>query len=401
MPSVEKPNKQLRILLVLQFPWGAGLGVCKVHYDLKLQYEKLGHKVDVLSYSDIYKRQPSKLSLLFRPSITLSILKQLKQIAHKYDVIDANYGCLPYPKERFGFSGVVLFRSHGLPQVYRAMENSPPYKTMLQMKPPKPQGLKTKIGNIRRYVLSKKLDSELENSIRYADIVHCLNSTEKKHLTKMGIPEDKIALIFNGISDEYIYNASKIQKQEHQSGICFLASWTDRKGIYDLPNILTNFSESTSKASLNLIGTQVANSEIFLLDKFSEKKIINIPQFNHNELASLLRGLRVGLFPSYIEGFGLAVVEQLAAGIPVVAYDVPGPREILSSIDENLLVNPGDTKQFAKTVSSIYDMKFKDYSKLSDACKNRANEFKASKIASIFLNLYKANLFKHRQTQNH
>lgn len=49
----------------------------------------------------------------------------------------------------------------------------------------------------------------------------------------------------------------------------------------------------------------------------------------HERLPTLVAGADVFLFPSTKEGFGLAAMEALAAGVPVVARDLPVLREVL------------------------------------------------------------------------
>ena len=67
--------------------------------------------------------------------------------------------------------------------------------------------------------------------------------------------------------------------------------------------------------------------------EFENRTLLNIvPTYNTLELNELLKNVKVGISPSYIEGFGLAIVEQLACGIPVVAYKVPGPKDILNQL---------------------------------------------------------------------
>jgi len=47
------------------------------------------------------------------------------------------------------------------------------------------------------------------------------------------------------------------------------------------------------------------------------------------ELASLLSGADVLVFPSLTDTFGLAMIEALACGVPVAAFPVPGPLDVI------------------------------------------------------------------------
>ena len=44
------------------------------------------------------------------------------------------------------------------------------------------------------------------------------------------------------------------------------------------------------------------------------------------------------VLPSAAEGFGLVLIEAMAAGIPVVASDVPGIRDVVTANETGLLV---------------------------------------------------------------
>jgi glycosyltransferase involved in cell wall biosynthesis len=48
-----------------------------------------------------------------------------------------------------------------------------------------------------------------------------------------------------------------------------------------------------------------------------------------SELAALLSGSDVLVFPSRTDTFGLTMIEALACGTPVAAYPVPGPRDVI------------------------------------------------------------------------
>lgn len=54
------------------------------------------------------------------------------------------------------------------------------------------------------------------------------------------------------------------------------------------------------------------------------------------EVASLLRGARALLFPSFAEGFGLPLAEALALGVPTLASDLPALREVGRQVPDYL-----------------------------------------------------------------
>lgn len=65
----------------------------------------------------------------------------------------------------------------------------------------------------------------------------------------------------------------------------------------------------------------------------------HVLELNHcsdQELARHLRSARALLFPSLVEGFGLPLVEALAAGIPVIASDLAVFREICGDVPDYL-----------------------------------------------------------------
>ncbi len=68
-------------------------------------------------------------------------------------------------------------------------------------------------------------------------------------------------------------------------------------------------------------------------------KVIEAGALDDAQLAEVLGRARALLFPSHAEGFGIPLVEALAAGIPVIASDLPVFREIAGDIPELLAVD--------------------------------------------------------------
>ncbi len=66
--------------------------------------------------------------------------------------------------------------------------------------------------------------------------------------------------------------------------------------------------------------------------------------FSEAELAAAYAGGDVFVFPCRTDTFGLVLLEALACGVPVAAYDVTGPRDILAGADPRAGAVAGDLR---------------------------------------------------------
>lgn len=107
---------------------------------------------------------------------------------------------------------------------------------------------------------------------------------------------------------------------------------------------------------------------------------------NRTDIPELVKSASVGVQASHWEGFGLTVVEMMAGGLPVVASDVSGLREIVG--DKGLLVQPGNAGALAEAFDRILgDTTLSG--RMSREGMEYARQFSIGKCAERHIDMYK------------
>ncbi len=106
-----------------------------------------------------------------------------------------------------------------------------------------------------------------------------------------------------------------------------------------------------------------------------------------DDIPSALTGADLLILPSLWEGFGLAVVEAMASGVPVLVSDVPGVREIVES-DPRCLFPPLDVAALQRGIELILSSDSKFRCDLISVGRQRAQRYSLDIMAGSYLSLY-------------
>jgi glycosyltransferase involved in cell wall biosynthesis len=175
--------------------------------------------------------------------------------------------------------------------------------------------------------------------------------------------------------------------------ISFIGMWAPRKGSRIWGEIVRRVSERIPDVRFSFLGTMTEPSAVrHDIGADFGGRIEVISEFSPDELPTLLSKCAVGAFPSYVEGFGLAVLEQLAAGIPTVAFDEGGPRDILQAALPELLVPTGNIESFANALARILESELSEYERLVRLSLETAQKYSWSKIAQDTIRQYRSTL---------
>jgi len=200
-----------------------------------------------------------------------------------------------------------------------------------------------------------------------ADIILVISLKMKVSLLKYGISPNKILLIYLGFDPQIFYQ--KIQYPvpvNHSLKLIFVGNLSEAKGISFLLKLMEKLAGFP--ISLTLIGS---NTRSFI-SKTNLPNIFFGGIKDQYSVANYLHKADVFVFPSYLDSWGMAVIEAMACGLPVIVSDEVGASEciddktgfILPHIENQwinailiLLYNPNLTRQMgvqaAMNVSSF------------------------------------------------
>lgn len=106
-----------------------------------------------------------------------------------------------------------------------------------------------------------------------------------------------------------------------------------------------------------------------------------------NDIPRLLAGSDVLVHPTRTEGFGLALVEALAAGLPVVASNVDGIPEVLQG-SNSAMIDPDDRAALLQSVLDVLRRSPREAELVRTRGRKRANDFRPERRVAAMTMLF-------------
>ena len=190
---------------------------------------------------------------------------------------------------------------------------------------------------------------------RYADVFLAVSEPTGNDLKRIGIPESKIRIVEAGVDYEEIRRIASQIKEKEFDGV-FMKRFDGTKGVFDVVEIWEHVVSEIPDAKLVLIGhgtkTNINKLERMVKEKKLEENVrILGPIYDFEEKFRTLAKSKVFLLPSYEENWAIVIGEAMAAGLPVICYDLSEIRPIWQ--DTVIWVPKGDKREFAKKVIEL------------------------------------------------
>lgn len=258
------------------------------------------------------------------------------------------------------------------------------------------------------YDMMQELFGDNEKTIRFkkksfdrADLIISISQSTKRDLCKLySINPDKIIVAYPGVSEIFFRNNSSIQKLIKRPYMLYVGARNYKYKNFDF--LLNTFISKKYFLDFDLM--LVGGEKGITLEQ--EEKIKNtlrhgswqagpgkwlLQEFGDDQtLANLYASASAFIYPSLYEGFGIPLLEAMAAGCPVIASNTSSIPEVVGNA--GLLFNPENPDDLVQKIEKIINDKTLAKN-LIDKGKIRARQFTwenmADKVYGVYVRLLK------------
>jgi len=241
------------------------------------------------------------------------------------------------------------------------------------------------IRNIHDGTIGKSL-------VKMADSVIVMSDVEKHAMQKLGASVEDIIKLPHGIEslnvekkrDKELKNKWKLNKN-HRLIIC--VSRIDTAVVPFFINLLNLLDK---KFVVVLIGGLTGNLTYKIknvIPKYLKKRFILTGFLPREALDAVYLMGDVFVKPTHYEAFGIAYLEAMSAGLPILSYRVGALPELIKDDENGFLFEVGEIGKIAEKIKELCENK-KLYQKISENNKNKAKKYLWNDVLDRYMKLY-------------
>jgi glycosyltransferase involved in cell wall biosynthesis len=192
-----------------------------------------------------------------------------------------------------------------------------------------------------------------------SDHIASNSQTGADFYAERGMPREDIVVVRNGRDlDRYREGTAEGLREEFEIPADALVVGNvgrllERKGQFDLLAAWPAVKAAHPNAHCVLVGDGEARDALVdRIDELGCGESVHLAG-TRNDVPALLDLMDVFAFPSHHEGLPGALLEAMAAGLPIAASSIPGNQELIAHGENGLLVPPNDSEALAEAIDTL------------------------------------------------
>ncbi len=376
--------------------WSYG-GTPRVVFELCRELVKKGHNVTVYT-TDVFNKNIRQSTNCIEAEVEGIKIKYFKNISNS----------LAFNQKVFISPAISKALKENLKQFdivhlheFRTLQNAAAYKYLTKYKIPY---ILSAHGSVLRLMGKDFLKMLFDKSIGFkilksAKRVIAVSNIEVEQYIKMGVERDRISLIPNGINISEFENADKVKgnfrrayKLSDKKILLFIGRLNAIKGIDFLLNTFAILTKDIKDTILVIAGPDDGyKNEIerrINLLKINDKVLLTDGLYGEDKIAAMTDA-DIFIYPSRHEIFGIAPLEALMCGTPVIVTDNCGCADFLRETNGGIVVKYQDISGLLDSMQTILDNKEEAKKLASNGMELVQRQFNWDEITKDMIKLYK------------
>jgi glycosyltransferase involved in cell wall biosynthesis len=193
-------------------------------------------------------------------------------------------------------------------------------------------------------------------------VITVSENTRQDIIRNHHVPSDKVVVAYNGVDPEEFSPSGdrssilgRYNLEGYEKIVLSVGAIQPRKGQLTMVGCLPEILKAWPRLAYVNVGTEY--DEAFksrILERASDlgvsRAVRLLPSVPREDLVALVNAADLCVHPSVREPFGLAVVEEMACGKAVLAFNVDAMPEIIDDRVDGILVEPNRSEDLTKTI---------------------------------------------------
>ncbi len=193
-------------------------------------------------------------------------------------------------------------------------------------------------------------------SLHQVDKIHCVSSYLQGEVSKMGVPQDKITVIPNGVdTDRFRLQASLTHSKSNHIKFISTSRLEDKNNLMRLLDILAQLKQRGYPIILDIYGTGSLQTKLNnKIKALNLTKIVKLKGYiDNSKLSNILPNYQFFIRLSKREGFGISFIEAMSCGVIPIGTVVGGITDIIDDNVNGVLVNSNIDMQIKRLVNLL------------------------------------------------
>ena len=190
------------------------------------------------------------------------------------------------------------------------------------------------------------------NLLRSANYYIAISKVTQEKLLKAGVQKNKISVIPCGIDS--LEFKSYVPKQKFPTIVC-VSRLVSYKRVADLLWAFALIRKSIPKLKLIIVGRGPEENRLKGICKMLKisSGVSIVSNLSRIDLIKTIKSSHLLCLPSETEGFGIAIIESAAAGVPFVISDIEVFKEVTKNSQGGLIFKLGNIKDLSSKIEKL------------------------------------------------